>query len=94
MPITIKLTAPLIDTVVNCRIKMMKMMMGIGYSVSRPHSKMVLHTPDNGCTINVTGMDTRSGLMAQNMKGIGVMIRPMDMVNYSMLMVMSMRVNG
>jgi len=56
--------------------------------------KTVLFIQDNGLMVLEMDTDHRCGLMAQDMKDVGRMIRLMDKVNWYMLMVTSMRVNG
>ena len=78
-----------------CKSKKVKSLMKmVGSSEALALSRMELSIQANGLT--VLEMDTahKCGLMDQDMKEAGRMIRPMDKVNWSMLTVMFMKVCG
>jgi membrane-associated PAP2 superfamily phosphatase len=58
------------------------------------HLRMELFILDNGLTVSEMGMELRCGLMVQDMKENGQVIKQMALGNLSMPMVMSMKDNG
>ena len=78
-----------------CKSKRVKNLMKmVGSSEVLALSRMELFIQANGLTVLEMDMAHKCGLMDQDMKEVGRMIRPMDKVNWFMPTVMFMRVCG